>query len=324
MPRNPCRGMKTQRGFTLIELMITLVMFSFVVAGVLAVAAALTQGFREQRSAITTEEAVRVPLDFVADAIRQASPGVSDPSKIVDAKTCSTGAITVGNGSGTGSSDTLDLVYASGGIVTSLRTDPFIVGTTTSMTVTDATQLNQGDYVLITDFANGHLYKVTNVTGSVLTVASSSCTAYTYSVGALIIRAQHAKFSIGTVDGNPALLMDPDSDGSAAAEPLAEGIEDMQIAMGIDNDGSNGISENGSAAGDDEWYYNKSGESYAGSAAIRALRITLIGRTLDQLKAATASFARPLAEDHAAGTADRYRRRVLRAIVEVRNVGGSP
>ena len=316
--------MKTERGFTLVELMISLVLFSFVVAGVLAVAVALTQGFREQRSAITAEEAVRVPLDFVADAIRQASPGVSDPSKIVDAATCTAGAITVGNGSGTGSTDTLDLVYASGGIVTSLRTNTFIVGTTTTMTVTDATQLVAGDYVLITDFGSGHLYKVTNVTGSVLTVASSSCTAYTYPVGALIIRAQHAKFSIGTVDGNPALMMDPDSGGSAAAEPLAEGIEDLQVAVGIDADGSNGISEVGNAAGDDEWYYNKTGETYAGSAAIRAIRITLIGRTLDQLKAATASFSRPAAEDHTAGTADRYRRRVLRAMVEVRNVGGSP
>lgn len=316
--------MKPQRGFTLVELMISLVLFSFVVAGVLAVAVALTQGFRDQRSAITAEQAVRVPLDFIADAIRQASPGVTDPSKIVDAATCTVGAITVGNGSGTGGTDTLDLVYASGGIVTSLRTDPFIVGTTTTMTVSDATQLAQGDYVLITDFASGHLYKVTNVTGSVLTVAGSSCAAYTYAVGAIVIRAQHATFSIGTVDGNPALMMDPDSGGSAAAEPLAEGIEDMQLAVGIDADGSNGISEVGNATGDDEWYYNKSGESYAGSAAIRAIRVTLIGRTLDQLKSATASFARPLAEDHAAGTADRYRRRLLRAIVEIRNVGGSP
>jgi prepilin-type N-terminal cleavage/methylation domain-containing protein len=315
---------KPQRGFTLVELMISLVLFSFVVAGVLAVAVALTQGFRDQRSAITAEQAVRVPLDFVADAIRQASPGVTDPSKIVDAATCAVGAITVGNGSGTGGTDTLDIVYASGGIVTSLRTNPFIVGTTTTMTVADATQLAQGDYVLITDFASGHLYKVTNVTGSVLTVAGSSCAAYTYAVGAIIIRAQHATFSIGTVDGNPALMMDPDSGGSAAAEPLAEGIEDMQLAVGIDADGSNGISENGAAAGDDEWYYNKGSESYSGSAAIRAIRVTLIGRTLDQLKSATASFARPAAEDHAAGTADRYRRRLLRAIVEIRNVGGSP
>lgn len=311
-----------QRGFTLIELMITLVMFSFVVAGVLAVAAALTQGFREQRSAMTAEEAVRVPLDFIADAIRQASPGVSDPSKIVDAGTCAAGAITVTNS--TSGPDTLDLVYASGGVVTTLRST-FTVGSTSSFTVTDASQLAQGDYVLITDFGSGHVYKVTNVAGTTVSVASSSCTAYSYSVGALVIRAQHARFTIATLDGNPVLMMDPDSTGSAAAEPLAEGIEDMQIAIGIDADGSNGVSEVGTAGGDDEWYYNHASDTApSGSAAVRAIRITLIARTLDQLKAASASFQRPQAEDRAASTSDRYRRRVLRAIVEVRNVGASP
>ena len=118
----------------------------------------------------------------------------------------------------------------------------------------------------------------------------------------------------------------PQSPGIFDRRPRTRGVTWtlLEIAVGIDADGSNGISEVGNAAGDDEWYYNKAGETYAGSAAIRAIRITLIGRTLDQLKAATATFARPAAEDHTAGTADRYRRRVLRAMVEIRNVGGSP
>lgn len=316
------KQVQAQRGFTLIELMITLVMFSFVVAGVLAVAAALTQGFREQRSAMTAEEAVRVPLDYIADAIRQASPGMNDPSKVIDAATCTSGAMTVVNS--TSGPDTLDLVYASGGVVTTLRS-AFVVGTTSSFTVSDASQFAQNDYVLVTDFGSGHLYKVTGVTGTSISVAGSSCAAYSYPVGALVIRAQHARFTIGNVDGVPTLLMDPDSGGSAAAEPLAEGIEDMQIAIGADANGSGGISEVGTGADDDEWYYNYSGDSApSGSAAIRAIRITLIARTLDQLKGANASFQRPKAEDRSAGTADRYRRRVLRAIVEVRNVGGSP
>jgi prepilin-type N-terminal cleavage/methylation domain-containing protein len=37
-----------QAGFTLIELMISLVLFSFVIAGVLAVAVSMSQGFRER------------------------------------------------------------------------------------------------------------------------------------------------------------------------------------------------------------------------------------------------------------------------------------
>ena len=84
-----------ERGFTLVELMIALVLFSFAVAGVLSVAVSITRGYREQRQAINAEAAVRAPIDFLADALRQASPGVSDPSKITDYHTCKAGAITV-------------------------------------------------------------------------------------------------------------------------------------------------------------------------------------------------------------------------------------
>ena len=66
-----------EQGFTLIELMISLLIFSFAVAGILSAAVAITQGMSEQRQAIDAENAVRVPLDFLVDALRQASPGVS-------------------------------------------------------------------------------------------------------------------------------------------------------------------------------------------------------------------------------------------------------
>ena len=77
----------SQRGFTLVELMISLVLFSFVIAGVLAVAVSMTQGYREQRAAVEAEGAVRLPLDFLVDALRQASPAVST-GLIQDAATC--------------------------------------------------------------------------------------------------------------------------------------------------------------------------------------------------------------------------------------------
>src|SRR5712671_6050324 len=68
---------RSEAGFTLVELMISLVIFSFVIAGILSVAVAMTQGMREQRQAVLAESAVRVPMDFLVDALRQASPGVS-------------------------------------------------------------------------------------------------------------------------------------------------------------------------------------------------------------------------------------------------------
>jgi prepilin-type N-terminal cleavage/methylation domain-containing protein len=67
---------REERGFTLVELMIALVLFSFAIAGILSVAVSITRTFREQRRIIATEQATRAPLEFVVDVLRQASPAV--------------------------------------------------------------------------------------------------------------------------------------------------------------------------------------------------------------------------------------------------------
>ena len=56
----------------------------------------------------------------------------------------------------------------------------------------------------------------------------------------------------------------------------------------------------------------------------RAVRVTLVARSVGQLVGAGTVSTRPQIEDHAAGTADNYRRRILRAMVEMRNTGVSP
>lgn len=320
----------TQAGFTLVELMIALVLFSFTIAGVLAVAVSVTQGFREQRQSITAESAVRSPLDYLADALRQASPGVPDPSKVQDAATCAIGAVTVSNATGANDSDELDVIYASGAVVTSSRTA--YAGGDNTIELSDASQINVGDHILISDLAAGHLVEVTAKSGDELTLASQ-CAGINlppngYPVGSLVIRAQHGRFFIADLDGIPTLWLDPDGDRTttpADAEPLAEGIEDMQLAIGIDGDGDGGIAEIGAAAGDDEWFYNVTGETATGT-TVRAVRVTLVARTANQLAGMTVpAFKRPKAEDHEQSTTfDAYRRRNLRTTVELRNLGGSP
>ena len=56
--------------------MVSLVMFSFAIAGVLAVAVSMANGFREQRTGVGTEGAARAAMEFLSDAIRGASPGI--------------------------------------------------------------------------------------------------------------------------------------------------------------------------------------------------------------------------------------------------------
>jgi hypothetical protein len=107
-------------------------------------------------------------------------------------------------------------------------------------------------------------------------------------------------------------------------EPLAEGTEDMQIAVGIESDGTPGLTEGSPATTGDEWRFNIAGDTApAATDTIRALRITLIART-GALLGNVNPYVRPAAEDHAAGSNDAYRRRVLRSLVEVRSNGSSP
>jgi prepilin-type N-terminal cleavage/methylation domain-containing protein len=318
-----------QRGFTLVELMISMVLFSFAVAGLLSVGVSITRGYGEQRQAVEAEAAARIPLDFLSDALRQASPGVSVPANLIDATTCVAGSIAVVNSAT--APDELILMYASGAIVTSTRE---VYAGTSTVLVNDATQFAAGDHVIFSDYTNGVLMSVTavNTATNQLTLASPcslTWPAYNgttgFPINSLVIRAQYARFFIQDLDGIPTLWMDPDVTGPLAAQPLAEGIEDMQIAVGVDANPADGsIAELGTGANDDEWIYNYVGETLAAGSTIRAVRVTLTARAT-KAKLGVAAYYRPTAEDRTGtSTADQYRRRVLRSIVDLRNIGGSP
>jgi len=329
-----------QAGFTLVELMISLVLFSFAIAGVLAVAVSMSQGFREQRAAVEAEGAVRVPIDFIADAIRQSSPaaptltfnlGVPAAANIQDAGTCSVGSLNVQNNQTAvhdptlNGWDALDVIYASGAVVTSSRS-AYVSGST-SLDVNDASQLSINDSIVISDTNQGTFVNITGISGNTLTLATQCGSLVLpsggYAAGALVIRAEHATFTIDAVDGIPTLMMDPDAGGPQAPQPLAEGVEDMQIAFGIDTDANGSITETTNGVGD-EWQGNAAGDSPL-TGTLRAVRISLVSRTTSGLVGNLNPYNRPAVEDHAASTTmDQYRRRVLQSTVEIRNMAQSP
>ena len=319
--------MREQRGFTLIELMISLVLFSLAVAGILSVAVSMTAGFRTQRQVVQAEVAARAPIDFISDAIRGASPGVST-SNIVDVETCASGAVKITDSS-TGP-DKLEVVYASGGIY-GWTTTVFDASSTT-IGVNDASQLAVGDYIVVANsaFTQGHLVRITAISTNTLTFAATTCTPNvpTYPIHSLFVRAQRAEFAVANdADGIPTLYLDPDGPlGSRTAEPLAEGIEDLQVAIGIDANTDGSLAEVGVAANDDEWTGNVAGDTLPVGTKIRAVRVTLVARTTKPLLNGPVIGNRPTAENHAgtAANSDTYRRRVLKSTVEIRNLGGSP
>ena len=327
---------RSQRGFTMIELMVSLVLFSLVIAGMLSIAVTMAQAFREQQLTVSAEDASRAAIEYLSDAVRSASPGVPS-GNIEHVNTCTVGSFKVRNFNN--QPDELTLTYAPGPLTT--LTNNYGVGTV-AIDVVDGTQFKVGDSVLITNFTNGHIAEV--ITGSTFTkpgtllLQAQTCGAFTnvpnYTPGASVLRVVRARFFIEIHDGVTTLMMDPDDDGPAPREPLAEGIEDMQVAVGFDT-GVPGLLENGAAGDDDEWLYNHPSDTQplqppaAGATglpavgAVRAIRITLIATATVPVPAAI--YLRPAAGDRAvAAGPDGFRRRVLNSIVEVRNLGGSP
>jgi hypothetical protein len=285
---------------------------------------------------VQVERSARVALEMLADAIRNASPGVPSGNN-ADGVGCTTfGAMQVTNSS-TGP-DSLELIYGAGGAVTSLRV-AYNTGDTT-MTVDNSAGLSNGDYVVISNLTQGVIVKVTTVnsTTSLTTPATSGvCPSIVfptngYAAGSLVIRAQIAKFyvdSSATVGSIPTLMMDPDDSGATAATPLADGVEDLQFAVGVDTNGDGTVTEASTATGKqtDEWSGNTTPDTAAPNVIAfpwRAIRVSLVTLNPEETNE-QALYTRPALEDHAAaGAADKYRRRVLSATVEIRNLVGSP
>ena len=198
--------------------------------------------------------------------------------------------------------------------------------------VVDASQLAAGDYVVVSNMSAGVFYRIINVTGTTLTL-SANCSGATLATnypaslpaGSLVIRSQHVTFTIATLDGANALWMDPDAGGPLAAEPLAEGVEDLQVAVGIDQ-AADGLTDNGTAT--DEWIYNAVNDTPTSlpppTGTVRAVRVSIVAKTALAQMGGGATFTRPALEDRAASAADYFRRRTLRSTVEIRSAGVSP
>ncbi len=321
------RRRRRAAGFTLMELMISLLLVSLVVGMLMQSAVVILASFREQREALALERSARAGIDLLTEGVRNATAGVIT-GDLRDSAGCND-VVGVRVTNVPGGSDQIDLMYASGGIVTSVR--HAVDATTTQLTVVDATALAVGDQVILANGITGRLLPVTSVTpGAVYDVVGTSTTrcstvpmpATGFAAGALIIRGRYARLAIEPgPDGVPLLTVDGDGSGPAASEPVAEGVEDLQIAVGVDVNGDGVLDDNGDTT--DEWFYNAAGDTDPPpitGGRWRAVRITVVAR---DLKPRGASF-RPAAEDRTAGNVDGFRRRVLQARVEIRNLRAVP
>lgn len=314
-----------QRGFTLIELMIATVLLALVIGMTLQLAFTMVEGFRTQRAALAVERNARGAIDLITNAVRAASTGVVS-GDLRDAAGC-TDVVAIKVENATDGPDRLTVIYGITGALTSTR--GIVNGATAQFDVTDATGLSAGDLVIVSNGDIGRVFAVTALNADRIYTTQGGCagmTMPTLSTGALVVRARVAVLYIeNAADGTPMLIMDPDGDGDIPGQPIAEGIEDFQVAVGVDSDDDGSLTDAGDTT--DEWYYNAEGDVDPPSITAgkwRAIRITIVARDVKP-SGTTVVSTRPAAEDHAAGTADEYRRRVLSTTAEIRNfIQGTP
>lgn len=245
----------SQRGLTLIEVMVAITISLFLLGGVIQVFSSNKQVYRVQDASARIQESGRFALHFLIRDIRMADfwgclgsfPQVNNHlrNNADNPFNLSNGGITGTDNDGLNGSDTLSLF---GGASDSLSIDDHQVQNVIFTVSTNDHGLNDFDYVLATDCENADLLEVTNAsdgnnntitanTGNVTEGpgnATGPTTEYSPAGGATLYKFEGTTYFLATgTSGEPSLFRTI-NDGTPVE--LVESVENMQIEYGEDTD----------------------------------------------------------------------------------------
>jgi len=307
-------------GFSLIEVMSALVILAIAMTAVFATFISQQKSFTTQSRVAEMQQNLRQAVEYMSRDIRMAGYGIPD-NVIIPNNIIATGVTSIRSlypKDNTVGPDQIYILYlfdmdtnqrstwntalmASGaGTVTVDNTDGFFPTT--------------GELVIVTDGINAQLFQSVSKTATALNFGGGvyqGTANNTYGLGpppSTVAKARFARYYIdNTTDpAHPTLMVD--RMGGAAAQPVADDIEDMQLTYGTDLNG-NDVIDSG------EWT-----PTPANLSQIRQVRLQFIART--RLPEAGWSETRPALGNRAAGTTpDGYRRRTYDIVIDVRNSG---
>jgi type IV pilus assembly protein PilW len=317
------------RGFTLIELLISMALSGIVMSAIYTLFISQNRSYNIQEQVSEMQQNARVAMDRIVRDVRMAGYGLVDDDE----------AFVIGN---------IDYDYnksddfqtnndphrlnADGIVIRRADGPPIEIriynGSASNLSVChppdpDPSYFQVGNILTITAGNNYQTIEATQIAETSATPCPSCCVSkkcdkINFSSG------QSAYNNPGGVgdgdwkDGTAALFVeiayfiDVEPDGSPVlkrsingqpAQTLAENIEDLQIAYQL--------------SGDATWHDTLSPTQQVQD--IRSVRINLLART-DKMDPHF-SGKRQAIEDHAAGNADKYRRRLLTTVINVRNMG---
>ena len=286
-----------QHGFTLIELMVAVSIFFFVIAAIYESFLSQQHVSLIQAQVSDMQQNARLAMDFLSKEIRMAGFGMP----VISVNGFSN-AITpaIDNNANGGNNVLIGTDQIS--IVTGYRQISTLASAATqgATTITLNSNGNQFDtntkqYVCIDAIFSNDNYVVSGAGSNTLTLSSGLTR--NYNQGAPVFLVKAITYSV-----NDAMFLTRDENTGGGAQPLVPNIEDLQFAYQL-NDGS--------------W-----SNAPAVPGNIRAVRINVLARTSQKDPQWAGLGIRPAIEDHAAATVkDGYRRRLLTSVVEVRNLG---
>ena len=323
MMRPPGNGDRVPRhseaGFSLIEVMSALVILAIAMTAVFATFISQQKSFTVQNRVAEMQQNLRQSVEYMSRDIRMAGYGIPDnvtiPNGVIAAGVTSIRSLY--SKDSTAGPDQIYILYLfdmDNNQRSTWNTAPMASGAG-SVTVdnTDGFFPTTGELVIVTDGTNAQLFQSVSKTATALNFGGGvyqGTANNTYGIGpppSTVAKARFVRYYIdNTTDpAHPTLMVD--RMGGAAAQPVADDIEDMQLTYGLDTNADGII---------DSWVP----PGAVTPSQIRQVRLQFIART--RLPEAGWSETRPALGNRAAGTTpDGYRRRTYDIVIDVRNSG---
>ena len=330
--------MMRQRGFTIVEVLVALFVASLLSVFVLSLTRSQLVTYEMQSQTNSVQENTRESFDFVETLLRRACAGISQGRVWVhlsDSTAFPTSCVRVYDGAAVGTAtppavgstgsftstnpagaaDAIEIIYGDGANISTVTS-----ATGATINVADIQPFTglDGQLLLVSNMTDGYVFKQLQHSPSTATATATGTITlsgvttlpsnyFTIQSGVYIMPAKVYSLYIDTTTDsrNPMLKLDPDGVAGtdhSDAEALAEGVEDLEVAIGWD--GFNGgtpdgyLLDNGSAT--DEWLGNQGTTEITANfpgtmpwrtddtsfsvvgGMPRAIRLTLLLRSLNQ------------------------------------------
>ena len=330
-----------ERGFSLIELMIAMAMFAVVSLAGFTVLGSGQKSSVMNDEVVKIQQSVRLALELISRDIRMAGYGnPATPSSVPYTGNGCTSTVNPTNSS-TGP-DSIAIVTMDRVIGRLQQNAPLGTATSTSTIVLDSvTGLSTNDIVTLDGLFTATVTAI-NTGSKTLTLGTAIQTPQTFNgdtagTGTQVVRLTCAKYTVNTTTNQ--LMRQDDSTGAVA---VVDGIEDLQLAYGVDADGDGRIDDQSGSSGIDclDLTPNSLASAVTNSVGcsgtppttvstpptaatpttVRVVRISVVGRAGKKDPTFLTNSAVSV-EDHNIASITGYRRRVLTRTVSLRDLG---